>query len=131
MGNQEKELVLEMLERLKRITNLVKILPFFFSGLYIVLMTMYFIPNESLWFVLDTFFYVSPVVAVVFTLLSKTLGLCNWHRTACVLPVIPQAFVLVDKFAFDLTRIGFFLHTVLTMTLFLTLLICAFNVFYK
>ena len=81
--------------------------------------------------ILDTLFYVSPVVVVEFLILSKILRLCSWHRTACVLPLIPQVTVILDY-----TFVSFSEHvaeySIATFSIMcILLLVAAYNVFLK
>lgn len=91
---------------------------------------MYFSDNEELLWYLDTMFYVSPVIILAFLILSYNLGLCKWHRTACILPLVSQIPVFVDKYVvpLDNVEISTFLAAIITMSI--LLLIAAYKVFF-
>ncbi len=67
-------------------------------------MVFYWFANDTVLFVLDMMFYVSPMAIIQFLILSRLLRLCAWHRTACVLPLIPQAMVFLDKVYFQFSE---------------------------
>lgn len=72
-------------------------MPFVYTSLYLMAMCFYWFANETVLTILDTLFYVSPVVIVQFLILSKALKLCKWHKTACALPILPQITVVLDR----------------------------------
>lgn len=104
MDSQDRRADLKRLvDTLRRVTTAVQILPFIYSAISIVLLAVYNIVPESVQMLLDTLFYVSPVTVIAFLLLSKLLHMCVWHKSACVLPMVPQAVSLTDYYIINLT----------------------------
>ena len=106
-------------------------MPFVYTSIYLICMFFYWFASETVLAILDTLFYVSPIVVVQFLVLSKSLRLCKWHKTACSLPLIPQVTVVLDhtfvKFSENVA-----IYSVATMMIMsVLLLIAAYNVFLK
>lgn len=120
-----------LVKTLRRTTTAVQVLPFVYSALYIILLASYQFVPENIQSTMDNLFYVSPVCMVAFLLLSKTLRLCKWHKTACVIPFIPQVVniidchvVMISSEAAIVANVTLFVSTVL-------LLVAAYKVFFK
>lgn len=116
---------------LRRVTTAAQVLPFIYSSLYITVLVLYSITPENVAMVLDSVFYVSPVFVLSFLLLSKVLKLCRWHKTACVMPLIPSAVSLVDYYIIELTEVEAFVFNGVVILMAILLLIAAYNVFMK
>ena len=120
-----------LIKTLRRTTTAVQVLPFVYSALYIILLSTYQFVPENMQSVMDNLFYVSPVCMVAFLILSKTLRLCKWHKTACIIPFIPQAVNIIDCHVVMLSENA---AIVANVTLFIStalLLVAAYKVFHK
>lgn len=120
-----------LINKLRSVTLAVQIMPFVYTSIYLICMFFYWFASETVLAILDTLFYVSPIVVVQFLVLSKSLRLCKWHKTACSLPLIPQVTVVLDhtfvKFSENVA-----IYSVATMMIMsVLLLIAAYNVFLK
>ena len=93
-------------------------------------MFFYLYANEEVVAVLDTLFYVSPVMVIQFLALSRILRLCNWHRLACALPLCPQISILLDHTVVIFSERAVETHIITTMIMALLLLISAYKVFF-
>ena len=82
---------------LRRTTTAVQVMPFIYTALYIIAMLFYVHAGETTQTVIDMLFYVSPVPVAAFLLLSRLLRLCIWHKTACILPLVPQAVSIATR----------------------------------
>lgn len=84
MANREQEIgqIKYLIDKLRYITLAVQILPFVYSFFYILSLAMYLICDESALRILDTLFYVSPIVVCAFLVESHILKLCKWHKAA-------------------------------------------------
>ena len=81
--------------------------------------------------ILDTLFYVSPIVVCGFLVESHILKLCYWHKSACILPILPQLIVFIDAYITELTSIEAYIAIITPIALSALLLIAAYNVFMK
>lgn len=94
-------------------------------------MVCYWFANERMLKILDSLFYISPVVVLQFLVLSRSLRLCKWHKMACTLPLIPQVAVLLDStvmtFSENIARAGVILMAVMSALL----LLAAYKVFFS
>lgn len=133
MASREQEIgqIKYLINKLRYITLAVQILPFVYSFFYILSLVMYLICDESALRILDTLFYVSPIVVCAFLVESHILKLCKWHKAACILPILPQAIVLTDAYIVELTSIEAQIAIITPIVLSVLLLIAAYNVFFK
>ena len=130
MDNQEgKDRILALLEKLRSITLTVQVIPFVYTGLYTLVLCTYSLASESILEVLDTMFYVSPVVVAAFLVESRILRLCRWHKTACVLPLLPQVSVFVDRYIYEFAQRDVYMLYLVIITMAVLLLVAAYKVF--
>ena len=132
MDNQDRRADLKRLvDTLRRVTTAVQVLPFVYSALSIVTLSVYnFIPEEAQ-SQLDTLFYISPVCIVACLILSKLLRLCKWHKTACILPAIPQIVGFIDCYIITLTVSEAYIINAVIIVMTVLLLIAAYKVFFR
>lgn len=133
MDNREQEVgkIKHLVNKLRYITLAVQIIPFVYSGLYIIAMVLYLFVSENARYVLDTLLYVSPIVVLGFLFLSIILELCKWHKTACSLPIFPQILVFIDQYVIDLTQIESYISIATPIVMGVLLLYAAYNIFMK
>lgn len=120
-----------LIEKLRSITLAVQITPFVYTALYIAILFTYPFAKDSVLNILDTLFYVSPLVVVILLRYSRILKLCVWHRTACCLPLVPQVAVLVDYHIAQFSRTAVWIHYATMLLMTALLLVAAYNVFLK
>lgn len=95
MRNSEIAIIIGIL---RRVTTMVKVLPFLGAVCYLFGIIGYlFLPEVAL-DVIDLLFYLSPLCMTFLLILSKTLHLCGWHRFECVLPFIASIPFIVDRY---------------------------------
>jgi hypothetical protein len=120
-----------LIEKLRQVTLAVQIMPFIYTLLYLVAMICYWSASELLLKILDSLFYISPVVVIQFLVLSRSLRLCIWHKVACTLPLMPQVAVLLDStvmtFSENLAKGSVILMALMSALL----LIAAYKVFFS
>ena len=80
---------------------------------------------------LDTLLYVSPIVIFGNLVQSRILELCRWHKAACVLPILPQLNIIIDRYIYEFTVYAILAHLIMVVTMSVLLLIAAYNVFLK
>ena len=121
--------MLAVLERLRAITLTVQVIPFVYTGLYIIILCLYLFASESVLTVLDTLFYVSPVAVVAFLVESRILKLCRWHKLACSLPLLPQVVVAFDRWVYEFWVWETYIHISMSLLMAVLLLVAAYKVF--
>jgi hypothetical protein len=133
MDSREQEVgkIKYLVNKLRYITLAVQIMPFVYSGLYIIAMVLYLFVSENARYFLDTLLYVSPVIVLGFLFLSRILQLCKWHKSACVLPIFPQILVFIDQYIIDLTKIESYISIATPIAMGVLLLFAAYNIFMK
>lgn len=106
-------------------------MPFVYTVPYLITLIITSQAPESVVVLFDTLFYVSPVVVAGLLVLSKLLCLCKWHKTACVLPLLPQVVSFIDYYIIELTEIAAQVNIILFGSMAVLLLLAAYNVFMK
>lgn len=106
-------------------------MPFIYTIPYILALVLSYILPEDSARIIDTLFYVSPIVVAGLLVLSRLLCLCKWHKTACVLPLLPQFVSFVDYYVVELTEVAAQVNIILFGSMAVLLLIAAYNVFMK
>lgn len=129
MENQDA--IKYIIGKLRSITTAVQVMPFLYALLYIFALAAYLFAPEPILGVLDTLLYVSPVVVVGNLIQSKILKLCKWHKAACLLPVLPQVNIVVDRYIYEFTIRAEVAHISLIILMSILLLVAAYNVFLK
>ena len=112
------------------ITRAVQITPFIYSAIFIVVFTAYNLSDSWVLDLIDTLFYVSPAIVIVFLVFSRILHLCRWHRITCIIPIIPQLIDWAD-ILFGFTQIEVITSNTLTIILIILLLVSAYKVFFN
>ena len=115
---------------LKKATRTVQLIPFAYTVFYIAVLISYSFASEPVLKALDTIFFVSPLCMSGMLILSKVLHLCNWHRMACILPLIPQVFSFIDYYIINLTEIEAASVNWIIIAMSILLLISAYKVFF-
>ena len=119
-----------LIEKLRQVTLAVQLMPFFYTLLYLISMICYWSANDLILTIMDSLFYISPIVVVQFLVLSRALRLCIWHKVACTLPIVPQVAVLLDGTVITFSENSAKLSIVLMALMSAVLLFAAYKVFF-
>lgn len=120
-----------IIKTLRYVTALVQLMPFVYSILFIVSLIVGLFAKDSIVTVFDMLFYVSPITIISFLLLSRLLKMCKWHKTACVLPLFPQAVTYFDYYIYQIptSSLTIMIATIASMTT--ILIISAYKTFIR
>ena len=118
----------KVLDVLRGITAAVKVTPFVYSGLFVIILFLYNVCGENVQDLLDRLFYISPIFVIIMLVYSRILEMCKWHRMACVIPLVPQVVDLLDSH-YELTQIEVYSCNVCSIFLAIFLVVCGFKVF--
>lgn len=116
---------------LRGITISVQVVPFVCGAVYIVVFIAYLFASDAVMTALDTMFYISPLFCAAHLLYSKILHLCAWHRTACLVPVLPQVVNFIDYYIVSFSEVQAEVFNLTATAMTVLLLISAYNVFLK
>ena len=131
MEPDQQRLNLEgLIKKLRTVTLAVQLFPFIYVSLYLVTMVFYLFASEKVMGILDSLFYVSPVIVAQFLALSRILRLCRWHKLACSLPLFPQVSVALDHTVILFSERAVEIHIITMMIMSSLLLISAYRVFF-
>lgn len=123
------ERVSRLINTLRKITLAVQIVPFVYTSLYLVTIVVSMSGYPLAQLISDTILYISPILVVTHLLYSRILHLCIWHRTACLLPLVPMAVSLADYFI-DFGSYSAIIIDIMFILIFGLLLVAAYKVFY-
>ena len=127
----ENDRIRYLILKLRSITRTVQIMPFVYAFVYVIALCCYlFVPDSAMTF-LDTMLYVSPIVTAGNLVQSRILKLCNWHKAACLVPVLPQANIIFGSYIYRLSSVAVMAHLFLVVAMIILLLISAYKVFLK
>lgn len=132
MESQEnKRIIAYIISKLRSITRMVQLSPFVYAFFYTAIVGFYpFVSYESSR-ALDTLFYISPTVIIINLIESKILKLCKWHKTACLLPLIPQIIIFIDAHIVRFTTSAVYLCIGTFLVMLILFLISAYKVFFS
>lgn len=132
MAQDRTHLDLEgLVKTLRYVTAAVQILPFVYTVLYLVALGIALFASEDVVRISDSLFYVSPVTILAFLILSRLLRLCVWHKTACILPLLPQVVSFIDYNIVELSLRAATLNIIIFGLIGVALLFAAYKTFIK
>ena len=120
-----------LVKTLRYLTAAVQLMPFIYSILYIISLTVGLFASNDVVKMFDMLFYASPVTVISFLIFSRLLRMCRWHRAACLLPIVPQGISFVDYYIiqFPVSVLSISIATLIAMSL--LLLISAYKTFIR
>lgn len=133
MDNQDEsdERVKRLILTLRDITIAVQIAPFVISLSYIIgIIVQLFCQTDTAW-LFSLILFTPPPIILILLLFSRILHLCKWHRLACLLPLVPFCFTIIDAYLIELTDIAVYVLNGLVACMAILLLAAAYNVFLK
>lgn len=122
--------ITNLIRTLRYITITVQFAPFIYSILYIISLIVSLSGSIVAQRFFDSAFYASPILVAIHLVYSKILHLCVWHKTACVLPLLPIAASLVDYFFCFNTNAAILIDSTFIL-MFGLLLAAAYNIFFR
>ena len=94
----------KVLRKYRRVVRILRILPFAYLCLLTVIeLASDFLP-ENLACIINCTLFISPVVSAGTILLSSVLGMCRWHKAACLLPYSSRAVSFIDTNLYTFTQ---------------------------
>lgn len=124
-----REDIINVISILRKVTMVVKLIPFIYAFLYVANILTYWFCDECVISWVDMLFYMSPVAIIFMLILSRTLKLCKWHRLECVLPLMGFASLLVNDFVVEFGKYGQLANYIIVIATFILSLINAYFVF--
>lgn len=123
--------ILGIINIARRGTSVVKIIPFVQACIYIVCRISSLFVSDNVQSLLDLLLYVSPLQVVFSLILSKTFKLCKWHKTECVLPLVPFSLVIFDTYIYELSRIALAVNITAIVCVLILSVVNAYFVFWR
>ena len=106
MGSQDRSHadLSRILHKYRKVVRLVRLAPFIYLCLYVLVALPFNFISESLVCIADCSLFLSPVVSLGTLLLSGALGMCRWHKAACLLPYPSRVVSFIDTNFFTFTQ---------------------------
>lgn len=120
-----------MIGILRSVTRIVKVSPFLYAAFIIMCAPLYFFCEDSITSIIDNLFYVSPIVMLLFIIMSYQLKFCKWYRLQCVLPFVPQCLGFVDAYVYELNEKAAYAVFITYIAIFLLSLLNTYFVFIR
>lgn len=120
-----------ILSVVRKTTKAIKIFPFFYMVLFLILMPFLTFGSIEMTEDISGLIYMPLVMIIFLVYLSYCVKLCKWHRLQCVLPLIPQVIVFIDEKVYEFGESAITITTSIFVLLFLLSLINAYFVFIK
>ena len=112
-------------------TAAVQLMPFVYSVLYIISLTVGLFASNGVVKMFDMLFYASPVTVLSFLAFSRLLRMCRWHRAACLLPTIPQGISFIDYYIVQFPASTLFISIIILIVMSILLFISAYKTFVR
>lgn len=104
MEHLEQESVLQRVAKsIKKTISTVKAVPYFFLIIYAIYLILTCINKPQLTSVLDFIYGYSVSCCIILLMMSSNLGLCIWHKIACLFPMLSLFVIVTDTYFFYLT----------------------------
>ena len=131
LQRNNKDEILAMIGILRSVTRIVKVSPFLYVAFIIMCTPLYFFCEDSVTSVIDNLFYVSPIVMLLFIIMSYQLKFCKLYRLQCVFPFLPQGLGFVDAYVYELNEKTAYAVFITYVIIFLLSLLNTYFVFIK
>lgn len=102
--DQRAAVVSKVLGKYRKVVRIMRLVPFLYLFIFAVVSLTSNILPERLSCVIDCSLFVSPVVSAGTILLSGVLGMCRWHKVACLLPYSSRIVTFIDTNFFTFTQ---------------------------
>ena len=103
-SQDQRSAVKRLVDVLRGITRFVQFLPFAYLLLYAVLLLTEPFLTDGFMARVSALTYVPPSAVAVLLVLSKSLKLCAWHKTACVFPLSSRVTDFIDNYMLQFTQ---------------------------
>lgn len=130
-GRKDGDRIITAFARLRDITFIIRVAPFVYVLILLFTAFLYMFCDDIILDLIDRTFYVSPLIILLFFMLSYKLKLCNWYRTQCSLPLIPQVLSLSDTYIYEFGENVVYLSLVALSIIFLSTLVNTYFVFLR
>lgn len=102
--DQRAAVVSKVLTKYRKVVRLLRMAPFIYLFLFaLISLSSGFLP-ESLSCIIDCILFVSPAVTFGTLALSGILGMCGWHKLACLLPCSSDVVSFIDAHLLTFTQ---------------------------
>lgn len=107
MDSQDRRaaVVSRVLAKYRKVVRVVRLMPFIYLLLYVFVAIPFNFISEDLVCVADCSLFLSPFVSAFALLLSGALGMCRWHKAACLLPYSSRVVSFIDRHFFTFTQV--------------------------
>ena len=119
--DQRAAVVSKVLSKYRKVVRIVRLVPFLYLCLFALISFSSSLQTESLSSLIDCTLFVSPIVSIGTLFLSGILGMCRWHKVACLLPYSSRVVSFIDTNIITLTQ-----NEVILINYFIGIMVVAF-----
>lgn len=94
--DQRAAVLSKVLRKYRKVVRILRVLPFAYLCLYAIVLMTSGLMSERIACIIDCSLFVSPAVSAGLLLLSGALGMCDWHKAACLIPYSSRVVSFID-----------------------------------
>lgn len=129
-GKSKKIIVSEFSSR--RLISFIKIEPFMLNSLFVLLSIVVNLDiNEFTYYVINTFFFYSPIMIIFGLIRSRLSNLCKYHRIAISVPIFQYIVNFTNDYVFCFCDETIYILFVVNIVIILSSIYCGIKIFKK
>lgn len=116
----------------RNLISFIKIEPFMLNSLFVLLSIVVNLDiNEFTYYIINTFFFYSPIMIIFGLARSKLSHLCAYHRLAVLAPIVNYISVLVNDYIYNFSDSYLLFSLIINSVIILTSIYCGIKIFKK
>lgn len=129
--NDQRNTLARAAERIRYMIGTVKITPYLFLVVYCLCLTFDCTGNIKVLGVIEKFYGCTVGMSFILLFMSKTLDLCIWHKTACIIPSSSAILSFIDDYIISLSQEEVLISNIILLVLTFCYIIVSFIHFYR
>ena len=129
--NAQRSTLARAAERIRYMIGTVKITPYLFLVVYCLCLAFDCTGNTNVLGVIEKFYGCTVGMSIILLSMSKTLGLCIWHKTACIIPSSSVVLSFIDDYIISLSQEEVFMSNIIFLVLTFCYIVVSFIHFYR
>ena len=129
--NAQRSTLARAAERIRHMIGTVKITPYLFLVVYCLCLAFDCTGNTNVLGVIEKFYGCTVGMSIILLIMSETLGLCIWHKTACIIPSSSVVLSFIDDYIISLSQEEVFMSNIIFLVLTFCYIVVSFIHFYR
>lgn len=130
-ANAQRSTLEKAANRIKCTIGTVKITPYLFLVVYCICLILECFGNIEILSVVNKIYGCSVGMSFILLIMSKTLGLCIWHKTACIIPSSSVVLSFIDDYIISLSQEEVFMSNIIFLVFTFCYIVVSFIHFYR